>query len=247
MRAGERKADTIARDLFERIVHGEIAVGALLPKEEELAASYGSARSVVREAIKLLEVHRLVKPTRRLGTVALDPAASPSPDVVRALLLHAGHIDLEVFAGWLEIRAVLDAEMSAAAADRRSADDLVALDRVLAQLTATADDPSSFHAAVVTFSLALARAAHNPLYLVLAQWHASAVMDLEPVFLTIRTAGRPHVEGVSLLVECVRRKDAAAARELVVAFHRWATPRLLATARLVNGEHPDRPRKRSKA
>ena len=247
MRAGDRKADTIARDLLERIVHGEIPVGSLLPKEDELAASYGSARSVVREAIKLLEVHRLVKPTRRLGTVALDPSASPSSDVVRALLLHAGRIDLEVFAGWLEIRAVLDASMCAAAAARRTAKDLEALDRVLGDLAASADDPPSFHAAIVTLSLTLARAAHNPLYLVLAQWHASAVMDLEPVFLTIRTAGRPHVEGIALLVECVRRKDAAAARELVVAFHGWATPRLLATARLVNGEHPDRPRKRTKA
>ena len=246
MRAGERKADTIARDLLERIVHGEIPVGSLLPKEDELAASYRSARSVVREAMKLLEVHRLVKPTRRLGTVALDPSASPSPDVLRALLLHAGRVDLDVFSGWLEIRAALDAEMTAAAAARRTADDLDAFDRALVQLRRAADDPPSFGDAIVTFSRALARATHNPLYLVLAQWHASVVIDLEPVFLTIRTAGGPHVEGIALLVECIRRKDAAAARELVVSFHGWATPRLLATARLVNGEHPDRPRKKSK-
>ncbi len=240
----ERKADTIARDLLEQIVRGDIPVGGLLPKENELAATYGSARSVVREAIKLLEVHRLVKPTRRLGTVALDPLASPSADVVRAMLQQGGHIDLDVFAGWLEIRAVLDVQMSMLACARRSAADLDALAERLAALTAAARDPQAFSRESLDFSLVLARATHNPLYLVLAQWHASVVVDLEHVFLTIRTAGVPHVAGIGLLVECIRKKDAVQAKELVETFHAWASPRLLAAARLANGEHPTPAKKR---
>ena len=57
--AGSRKADTIAEDLLERIVARDFAVGSVLPKEAELADHYDVARSVVREAIKLLEVHEL--------------------------------------------------------------------------------------------------------------------------------------------------------------------------------------------
>ena len=51
-------------------------IGRLL----RLAESYGVGRSVVREANKLLEVHRLVRPTRRLGTVVLDPLLTAAPD-----------------------------------------------------------------------------------------------------------------------------------------------------------------------
>lgn len=247
MTSVERKADAVARDLLERIVHGEIAVGELLPKEDDLAARYGCARSVVREAVKLLEVHRLVKPTRRLGTVTLDPLASPSPDVVRAMLVRDGRIDLRVFEGWLEIRAALDAQMTELAAVRRSAADLDALERSLGALRDTARDPARFGQETLELSLVLARATKNPLFVVLAEWHASVVVDLEHVFLAIRAAGVPHAEGIAMLVECIRNKDAAQARELVVAFHGWATPRLLASARLANGELPTQARpKRSR-
>ncbi|MBX3190508.1 MAG: FadR family transcriptional regulator [Labilithrix sp.] len=243
----DRKADTIARDLLERIVRGDIAVGDLLPKEDELAASYGSARSVVREAIKLLEVHKLVRPTRRLGTVALDPLASPSPDVVRAMLVRGGTIDLDVFAGWLEIRAVLDVQMTVTATTRRTAADLAALGEVLEGLRAAARDPAAFGRETARLALVLARATQNPLFTVLAQWHASVVADLEHVFVAIRSAGVPHVDGIALLVECIRKKDEARARELVEMFHAWATPRLLAAARLANGEAPPAPRARKRA
>ena len=80
-----RKADRVAGDLVRRIVGGALEVGELLPKEAELADDYGVNRSVVREAVKQLEVHRLVKPIRRKGTEVLDPLCSPSADVITRL------------------------------------------------------------------------------------------------------------------------------------------------------------------
>ncbi|MCA9850550.1 MAG: FadR family transcriptional regulator, partial [Dehalococcoidia bacterium] len=109
----------VSRDLLEQIVRGDLAVGSLLPREAELAAAYGVNRSVVREAIKLLEVHRLVRPTRRLGTVVLDPMASLTPEVLRAMLVRrdaeGARVDVTVLAGLLEIRAGLDVQMAALA------------------------------------------------------------------------------------------------------------------------------------
>src|SRR5688572_16140682 len=117
-----RKADRVARDLLGRIVGGELAVGTLLPKEDELAAQFGVNRSVIREAIKLLEVHRLVRPIRRRGTEVLSPLSSMSPEVLRAMLSpRAGVIDRRVLGGFLEIRAALDVQMTGLAAERRSA------------------------------------------------------------------------------------------------------------------------------
>ncbi|MBX3224061.1 MAG: FadR family transcriptional regulator [Labilithrix sp.] len=236
--ASERKADAVAADLLERIAGREIAVGSILPKEAELADHYGVARSVVREAIKLLEVHGLVRPTRRLGTVVLDPLASTSPEVVRALLVRKGRIDLDFFSGWLEVRAAIDAQMCELAATRRTPADIVALEAALAAMRGATARHDAFNVATEELALALARASHNPLFTVLARWHSRVVADLDHVFRTVRSASVPHVAGVEMMLECIRRGDAATTRQLVTTFHEWATPRLLAAARLANGEAP---------
>jgi DNA-binding FadR family transcriptional regulator len=234
----ERKADAVADDLLERIVGGELAVGSLLPKEAELGDHYDVARSVIREAIKLLEVHGLVRPTRRLGTVVLDPLASTSPEVVRALLVRKGRIDIDFFRGWLEVRAAIDAQMSELAAMRRTEADLEALDAALLAMRAATARHDAFNEATQELAYALARAAKNPLFIVLARWHARVVSDLDHVFRTVRSASVPHVAGVEMMLGCIRRGDAAGTKQLVAMFHEWATPRLLAAARLANGEAP---------
>ena len=237
--AVERKADAVAEDLLERIVARELPVGSLLPKEAELADHYDVARSVIREAIKLLEVHGLVRPTRRLGTVVLDPLASTSPEVVRALLVRKGRIDIEFFRGWLEVRAAIDAQMSELAALRRTEADLDAMDAALGAMRAATARHEAFNEATQQLAYALARASKNPLFTVLAQWHARVVSDLDHVFRTVRSASVPHVAGVGMMLDCIRRRDAAGTKQLVTIFHEWATPRLLAAARLANGEAPD--------
>lgn len=236
--AVERKADAVAGDLLERIVGRELPVGSLLPREAELADHYDVSRSVIREAIKLLEVHGLVRPTRRLGTVVLDPLASTSPEVVRALLVRKGRIDIDFFRGWLEVRASIDAQMSELAALRRTEADLEALDAAHAAMRATTARHEAFNEATQELAYALARASKNPLFTVLARWHARVVSDLEHVFRTVRSASVPHVEGVAMMLGCIRRGDAAGTKQLVSTFHEWATPRLLAAARLANGEAP---------
>ncbi len=116
-----RKADEVADDLLRSIVAGELAVGSLLPRESDLAERYGVGRSVVREAMKLLEVHRLVRPTKKRGTAVLDPLRSVTPAVLSAMLFDArGRVDPEMLAEFLEIRAELDEKMTRLAAARRT-------------------------------------------------------------------------------------------------------------------------------
>lgn len=238
----ERKADVVARDLLARIVAGEHPVGSLLPREAELAAAYGVNRSVVREAVKLLEVHRLVRPTRRLGTVVTDPMASLTPEVLHAMLVSQSpsglRVDVAVLEGLLEIRAGLDAQMAELAAKRRTDGDLAALHAAIASAEGAASDRDAFARALVAFALALARATHNPVFEMLAHWNASITTELDVVFGALRTATGPHLEGLRVLALAVRARDAAGARDLVLAFHAWATPRLVAQARLVNGDAP---------
>lgn len=234
-----RKADVVAHDLLERVVSGELAVGSTLPREDELAASYDVNRSVVREAIKLLEVHRLVEPARRRGTEVLDPRRSLSPEVLRAMLQRRdGHIDRHVLAGVLEIRAALDVQMTELAAARRTDADLEALDGLVRRLQA-AREPSAIDHARLELPVLVARATQNPVFEMLAHWNELVVRDLDTVFGTVRPTLGAYAQGVALLVELIRRRDADALRSLVNAYHAWTTPRLLAAAALASGEPLD--------
>jgi DNA-binding FadR family transcriptional regulator len=224
----KRKADQVAEDLLSRIVAGEIPVGSLLPREAELAARYGVNRSVVREAVKKLEVHRLLRPVRRKGTVVLDPFASLSPEVIRAMLAPRGRrVDRAALAWFLEIRAVLDAQMNALAALRRTDEDLARLEDGVERLAAALGSPRRYSDTVREMTLNLARATGNRLFEMLVRWQSHIVEEIEDLFLLVRLPTEAHLQGWRLLVDAIRRRDAGLAREIAERFHEWATPTLL--------------------
>ena len=226
-----RKADEVARELMARIVGAEIAPGSLLPKEEELEAEFGVARSVIREAVKFLEVHKLVRPVRRRGTVVLDPRASLSPDVVATFLVpRQGKVSPDFLRGVLEIRKLLDVEMMGLAAERREATDLRAIRDAANILAEKANVPEELEDAILAFGLAVARATHNPLYVMFVHWNSNAVRDLADVFASVRASSGTHAEGIQMVVSAIESGDSAAARAMTTLYHEWAGPKILAAA-----------------
>lgn len=240
----ERKADAVARDLLGRIVTGEIPVGSVLPREADLAESYGVNRGVVREANKLLEVHRLVRPVRRRGTEVLDPLESATPAVIRAMLVESdGALDLDVLAELLEVRAGLEAQMCGLAAERRTDADLEALYATVDTLDATAGDLDAYYDAVDAMALAMARATGNRIFVMLVHWHRRIAADLRPLLTAVRNATDTHRAGVRILVDAVRDGDATTATRLIESFHAWATPQILDAARAAHARiHEGDPR-----
>ncbi|MEZ4219925.1 MAG: GntR family transcriptional regulator [Polyangiaceae bacterium] len=226
-----RKADQVAGDLIGRIVRGELAVGTILPREEDLAADYGVNRSVVREAGKLLEVHRLVEPRRRRGTEVLDPMESSSPEVLTALLVDAeGNLDPEFLAEFLEIRALLDAELAALAAERHTPEDLSALRNIVERLQGAAPGSEAAFVATDDFGLALARASKNRVFIMLSHWHRQIAARLAPVLHTTRQRAAA-TQGYRVLLAAIEGRDATTARQMVQQFHEWANQEILAHAR----------------
>lgn len=232
----ERKADKLARDLLRRITSGELPVGSTLPKEDALAKSHGVNRGVVREAVKLLEVHRLVQPVRRRGTVVLEPLHSMSPEVLCAMLVpRPGAVDRRALAAFLEVRARLDADMTALAAERRTQADVRALRAALARLEHAEDDAAAYALEQRKIPLLVARATKNPLFEMLAAFNARVIAELEASMVSTRPASREQREGLGILVDVIERRDAETARRMVDAFHAWSTPRILASAALASG------------
>jgi GntR family transcriptional regulator, transcriptional repressor for pyruvate dehydrogenase complex len=222
-----RKADEIAEDLLTRIVTGELGPGSVLPREADLASRYGVNRSVVREANKLLEVHRLVRPTRRRGTEVLDPLASVTPAVLGAMLVdRRGRLDREMLCEFLEIRALIDARMSALAAERRDESDLAEFERCLGEIEQVEPGTPEAFEAVNDLGLAVARASKNRIFVMLTHWHRQIADQIRPLLAKVRLPAQAS-GGYRLLVQAIACGDAALAERLVTEFHRWANRILL--------------------
>jgi GntR family galactonate operon transcriptional repressor len=151
--------------LGHRIVSGELSDQAsfdLAVLEQEL----GVSRTVLREALKVLAAKGLVDARPKRGTF-VRPRADWNlfdPDVLRWEFA-AGPSTL--FGDLAEVRKIVEPAAARLAAERRSDEDLVALDAALAAMVeANADgDPRAAVDADVQFHRALAHASHNELLL----------------------------------------------------------------------------------
>lgn len=162
-----------------------------------------------------------------------------SPEVLRAMLLpEPERIDVDVLTDLLELRAELDESMTTLAAERRTGDDLVAMEAALAEITAAseADDAVGYARAIHRLAQCSAQASKNRLYPMLVHWHGRVMADLGDLVGAVRRPSPPHVQGLGLLVELIRRQDADGVRNLVRSYHTWATPELVAAAHRLNAE-----------
>lgn len=159
---------SVQRIFVADIVSGRTPEGARLPTETELAQRFGVSRGVARESLRSLEERGLVRVKHGIGAT-VRPAADWdmfSPEVIAAVLEHQGGTKL--LSDYLECRRLLEIEAAALAAQRATAEDLMALSAALERMTATAVEapgsPSAeerFHEADVAFHRALIQATGN--------------------------------------------------------------------------------------
>lgn len=110
----------------ERIRNGELKPGMKVPTEPVLMREFGVSRSVVREAVSRLQASGLLRTHQGVGSFVLAPqptaAALPAPDA---------ELKLQQKLAMLELRLSLESEAAALAAQRRTAEQLQAMERAL--------------------------------------------------------------------------------------------------------------------
>jgi DNA-binding FadR family transcriptional regulator len=196
-------AEQAADEILRRIGAGEWPVGQKLPGETTLAAQLGVGRSTVREAVRELAGRRVLESRQGAGVFVVG--AQPVEDWDR-VLRRAAITDV------LEGRLAIETEAARLAASRRTATDLRALKRTLAERArAAAESPDdeyveadlAFHRAVIT-------AAHN---LVLAELFDSFVPRIRRAMLDMLKLDARHARHRSdqaehaAIVDAIRAQD----------------------------------------
>jgi DNA-binding FadR family transcriptional regulator len=131
-------------------------VGSKIPPEPELVAALGVGRNTVREAIRALEHAGVLEPRRGDGTYV-----RATSDLGAAFLRRARRATaLDVLA----VRASLERDAAATAANRRTEADIAAIERTVRARRGACEggDRRAFVAADLGFHRAVIAATHNP-------------------------------------------------------------------------------------
>ncbi|NYD68685.1 FadR/GntR family transcriptional regulator [Agromyces atrinae] len=143
--------DTAIQKIKEMIVSGALAPGDRLPPEKELSESLGLSRSSLREAVKALEVIRVLDVRRGDGTYVTSLAPRELLEAMSFVVdLHDRDVILEIFG----VRRILESSASGLAAQHATDADRAALHELLdsvdvdGEITSLVEHDLAFHSRI---------------------------------------------------------------------------------------------------
>lgn len=140
----------IANMLIADLASGKYPIGAKLPAERELSASYAVSRPVIREAIIALEVQELIEV--KIGSGAYVKALPGGGEMSRFAV---SAIELT------EARLLIEGEAAALAASQITKDELELLEQLVEQIARENLEPGGTEKSDRAFHLAIAAATRN--------------------------------------------------------------------------------------
>lgn len=143
--------------LFAKIKSEEYPVDTRLPSERSLAADLGVSRNTVREALDVLESHKVIR--RRPGsgsfvTWRAEPEPQNEPDSVAERTSPLDH---------LVVRSIIEPEMVRLATINMSPLDLDELDGIVSRIEQVRTDVNAFVSCEEAFYRKIAQGTRNPL------------------------------------------------------------------------------------
>jgi GntR family transcriptional repressor for pyruvate dehydrogenase complex len=155
----------VAEQIQNQILQNKLHVGDRLPPERELTENFRVSRTVIREAIRILEAKGLLESQGGNGTFV---RGVQSNDVADSLVMYFStgketitHEEL------MEVRNIFEVQISRLAAERISPVGIQKLEELLESMRATANSADEFAKYDLEFHLELARATNNRLMEVL--------------------------------------------------------------------------------
>src|SRR5918992_6037570 len=152
-----RLRDRAADQILDMLISGGMNPGERLPPERELCERLGVSRTVVREALNLLEARGLISIEHGRGAVI----SGGNTDAVRDTLGLILRVRPKALWELLEIRKILEVEIAGLAAERVEEEDVRAMRVQLERMAASIDAPRGYVDADVEFHTLLAGAARN--------------------------------------------------------------------------------------
>ncbi|MBM7859084.1 FadR/GntR family transcriptional regulator [Lentzea nigeriaca] len=204
----------ITTELVGRIVRGEHAPGTSLPPEPALCESFSVSRTVIREAMKVLQEKGLVQVRQGAGTMVNPPSTWNMLDELVLGAVVAEDETLGVLDDLVVTRRLLESDMAQVAARSADPETVAALRDLVERMEQVLHDPVAYRELDHAFHDTIMRASGNRIA-------RGVVRALESqVFNTARYTGRTDRDlcaasnrGHRLICERIAAGDATGAAE----------------------------------
>lgn len=210
---GGRVHHGVVRTLGGWVLGGHYPPGAVLPREDDIAAKLGVSRTSVREAVKVLAAKGLLEARPRIGVRVrprddwrlLDPAVlSWHPDLTR---------DADLVAGLIEARRIIEPAAAELSAARATAADLAAIEAAyLGMRAAIPHDLAACCEADLAFHSSVIAASRNVVLKGLAGTIEAALRAVFSITNQLMTTQSRALAAHGEVLERIRFRDPAGAR-----------------------------------
>ncbi len=183
--------------------------GERLPPERELVARLGVSRTVVRETLNLLEARGLISIEHGRGAVVSDDSIHAVRDTLGLMI----RVRPKTLWELLEIRRILEVEISGLAAERAGPEYVEEMRAQLDRMRACIDTPEGYVDADVDFHAALARGARNGVLLTMLDPVVELLRASREVSTSRPGSARRALEEHKKILRRVEAGDAEGARQ----------------------------------
>ncbi|NDZ17222.1 GntR family transcriptional regulator [Variovorax sp. WS11] len=236
----DRLSDRLAARLCAQIESGALIPGDRLPTEQQLAASHGVSRTVVREAVHQLKSKGMVRSRQGLGVFVAPPPQHQALAFDPAVL---GSVQAVVHV--VEVRRVLEGEIAALAAERATRTQIAALRRSLKAIDAAVADGRDGVAEDLAFHRVIGESTGNPQFRLLLGFLEQYLRE------GMRITRGNEARRMDFMVAVQREHraifEAIAARNPAAARHRAIDHLIRGEQRLIEGGVIDGRRRRAAA
>ena len=246
----KRLGETVLARLSRAILDGRLKPGDPLPAEGQIAATFGVSKQIAREAMRELVTMGVVHIQQ--GKISRVRAIDGEP-LARFFRFAVGASESGIVEA-VELRRMLEPPIARLAAQRRTKEDLVVLDTLLAQMADAAGDNARWVEADLGFHEHIARMTKNRLIALQMAGLAPVVRDVMQRF-NARNSKNPRdwdgpLQRHARVADALRAGDADQAMLAMTAhfaFADQAIEEIYREQQNANGTRPDkkRPRPRS--
>ena len=133
----KRASEAIFEQIRDLIIHNKLQPGDRLPSERNMIEMFQRSRPTIREALRMLERAGYIRTMAGSNGAIVMPPNDKNLELSLSDALSIGHIPLEQLA---EYRTASEAVTAAWAAQRRTDEDIRAMEAILAQMADCLDD-----------------------------------------------------------------------------------------------------------
>jgi GntR family transcriptional repressor for pyruvate dehydrogenase complex len=203
--------DRVCEALVQLIGGEDFPPGSRLPSEMKMASRFGVSRTVIREAVSRLKSEGLVE-SRQGSGVFVRERNMDSPFRIDPAIMDSIHSVLQV----VELRQVLEGEIAALAAKRRTTAQMAAIRQALQHIDDDVAAGSNGVDADIVFHRSIAEATGNPHFLALIEFLFNFLRNATRTTRGIEATKAALTEQVKdehrAIVEAISRQDSEAAR-----------------------------------